>query len=252
MLCLLKIISNYGEKYNFVVLQIITLLFMSFIVIEGLDGAGKSTQLQMLAQRFTSQGISCEALHFPRTDSPFFGELIARFLRGELGKLSEVDPYVVAMLYAGDRRDAASVLQGWLNEGKTILLDRYVYSNIAFQCAKLSNGEEQKRLRDWIYELEFSYFGIPKPTLNIFLDVPFDFTVSRLQNQRTGTDREYLKGSTDIHEEDLSFQEKVRRVYLKQTDYDPSFVVIPCANQDGDMGDKDEIFAKIVSLIESN
>jgi dTMP kinase len=107
-------------------------------------------------------------------------------------------------------------------------------------------------LRDWIYELEFSYFGIPKPTLNIFLDVPFDFTVSRLQNQRTGTDREYLKGSTDIHEEDLSFQEKVRRVYLKQTDYDPSFVVIPCANQDGDMGDKDEIFAKIVSLIESN
>lgn len=223
---------------------------MSFIVIEGLDGAGKSTQLQMLAQRFNAQGISCEALHFPRTDSPFFGELIGRFLRGELGKLEEVDPYVVAMLYAGDRRDAASILQGWLSKGKTILLDRYVYSNIAFQCAKLSNADEQKRLRDWIYELEFAYFGIPKPTLNIFLDVPFDFTVSRLQNQRTGADREYLKGSVDIHEEDLSFQERVRQVYLKQPQYDDSFVVIPCANEQGKMGNKDEIFSKIVLAID--
>jgi len=231
-------------------LLIITWFGMSFIVIEGLDGAGKSTQLELLAQLYSSQGTDCEALHFPRTDSPFFGELIARFLRGELGALNEVDPYVVAMLYAGDRRDAASILQGWLDNGKTILLDRYVYSNIAFQCAKLSNPDEQKRLRDWIYDLEFNYFGIPKPTLNIFLDVPFDFTISRLQNQRTGTDRDYLKGNVDIHEEDLSFQERVRQVYLKQPNYDSNFVVIPCADQQGAMSSKDEIFAKIISTIE--
>lgn len=224
---------------------------MSFIVIEGLDGAGKSTQLQLLAQRYNSQGISCEALHFPRTDSPFFGELISRFLRGELGKLNEVDPYVVAMLYAGDRRDAASTIRQWLDEGKTVLLDRYVYSNIAFQCAKLDNVDDQKRLRDWIYELEFTYFNIPKPTLNIFLDVPFHFTESRLKGQRVGADREYLKGSTDIHEEDLSFQERVRRVYLKQETYDPSFIVVPCSDEQGQMSKKDQIFSRIISAIDN-
>lgn len=224
---------------------------MSFIVIEGLDGAGKSTQLKLLADRFSNYGIQCETLHFPRTDSPFFGELIARFLRGELGKLDQVDPYVVAMIYAGDRKDAASLMGKWLADGKTILLDRYVYSNIAFQCAKLNDATAQKTLRDWIYELEFGYFKIPKPTLNIFLDVPFDFTASQLKNHRVGADREYLKGSIDIHEEDLSFQERVRQVYLKQPEFDPDFVVIPCSNSQGKMGDKDEIFSKIVPFIDS-
>ncbi|MFP4555572.1 MAG: dTMP kinase [Bacteroidales bacterium] len=222
---------------------------MSFIVIEGLDGAGKSTQIKLLTNYLKQKGIGVESLHFPRTDSPFFGELVARFLRGELGALNEVDPYVVALLYAGDRKDASTLLKSWLNSNRTILLDRYVYSNIAFQCAKLPEQSQQKKLRDWIYELEFNYFGIPKPDLNIFLDVPFDFTVSRLTKQRDGNDREYLNGSSDIHEDDLSFQEKVRRVYLNQVDYDSNFVVVPCSNKTGGMGEQQEIFNKIIPII---
>lgn len=224
---------------------------MSFIVIEGLDGAGKSTQLKLLGNYFSQNGVECESLHFPRTDSPFFGDLIARFLRGELGNLEQVDPYVVAMLYAGDRRDASELLNSWLNANKTILLDRYVYSNIAFQCAKLKDHEAQKTLRNWIYNLEFSYFKIPKPDLNIFLDVPFDFTVSRLTKNREGDDREYLKGNVDIHEDNLSFQEKVRRVYLEQEKIDPNFVVIPCSNDDGQMGEQHEIFGKLLPVIKN-
>jgi dTMP kinase len=222
---------------------------MSFIVIEGLDGAGKSTQIKLLGNYLAQKGISCESLHFPRTDSPFFGELIARFLRGELGSLDQVDPYVVALLYAGDRKDASNLLKGWLNDNKTIILDRYVYSNIAFQCAKLNDLNEQKKLRNWIYELEFSYFDIPKPDLNIFLDVPFNFTVSRLTKNREGMDRDYLQGSVDIHEDNLSFQEKVRQVYLQQESIDSSFVVIPCSNSAGDMGDQIEIHDRIISVV---
>ena len=224
---------------------------MSFIVIEGLDGAGKSTQLKLLGEYFSQKGVECETLHFPRTDSPFFGDLIARFLRGELGNLEQVDPYVVAMLYAGDRKDASELLNSWLKANKTILLDRYVYSNIAFQCAKLKDAEAQNTLRNWIYDLEYSYFKIPKPDLNIFLDVPFDFTVSRLTKHREGNDREYLKGSVDIHEDNLSFQEKVRRVYLEQEKVDSSFVVIPCSNDDGKMGEQQEIFGKLLPVIKN-
>lgn len=224
---------------------------MSFIVIEGLDGAGKSTQLHLLADYLKSKGVECESLHFPRTDSPFFGELIARFLRGELGELEQVDPYVVALLYAGDRKDAATLLNQWLSSGKTILLDRYVYSNIAFQCAKLNGVDEQKRLRDWIYDLEFNYFAIPKPNLNIFLDVPFQFTVSKLTKHRNGADRDYLKGNVDIHENNLSFQEKVRRVYLMQESFDNDFVVIPCANGQGEMSEQNEVFEKILAVVQN-
>ena len=219
-------------------------------MIEGLDGAGKSTQLRLLADWYKKRGIACETLHFPRTNSPFFGQLIARFLRGELGNLNEVDPYVVAMLYAGDRRDAAGLLNKWLSEGKTILLDRYVYSNIAFQCAKLDDAKGQKQLRNWIYDLEFNYFKIPKPTASIFLDVPFNFTESRLTSNRKGDDREYLNGNVDIHEEDLGFQRRVREVYLQQPNFDSLFSVIPCLGSNGQMANKNEIFNKIVSLIE--
>lgn len=222
---------------------------MSFIVIEGLDGAGKSTQLKFVEEYLKQKGVTCETLHFPRTDSPYFGELVSRFLRGELGSLNEVDPYIVALLYAGDRMDASGMLRSWIESGKTVLLDRYVYSNVAFQCAKLNTVEEQDTLRDWIYGLEFDYFNIPKPDLNIFLDVPFEFTVSRLTNNRSGNDRDYLKGNADIHEEDLSFQERVRRVYLRQEGVDDKFKVVSCANSKGGMAQPQEIFQKILSVI---
>lgn len=73
---------------------------MSLIVLEGLDGAGKSTQIDLLQQLLASRGLRYEYLHFPRFDAPIYGELIARFLRGELGAVDAVDPYVVALLYA--------------------------------------------------------------------------------------------------------------------------------------------------------
>ena len=80
-----------------------------FIVLEGLDGAGKSTQIAKLRDMFRAKGVESEYLHFPRFDAPVYGELIARFLRGDLGGVESVNPYLVALLYAGDRADAAAV-----------------------------------------------------------------------------------------------------------------------------------------------
>lgn len=222
---------------------------MSFIVVEGLDGAGKSTQISRIAKLFEEKGNKHKTLHFPRTESPFFGEMIARFLRGEFGAIDRVDPYIVALLYAGDRRDASEQLAGWLNSGYAVILDRYVYSNIAFQCAKLKDYAAKQKLREWIFDLEFNYFKIPKPDINIFLDVPFKFTAEKLSKHRTGSDRDYLKGSVDIHEENLSFQEEVRKVYLDQQKYDDSFIVVPCTNQAGEMDTADNISSRIISIV---
>jgi dTMP kinase len=223
---------------------------MKLFVIEGVDGAGKSTQIKLLREYFSNKGYSCEYLHFPRTDEPYFGELIARFLRGEFGSLNEVNPYLVAMIYAGDRKDSSSLLQSWLTEGKIVLLDRYTYSNIAYQCAKLDSEEEQEKLWKWILSLEFSHFSIPRPDLNIFLDVPHQFTEKKLNGSRTGDDRSYLNGTRDIHEESLVFQRKVREIYLKVARTDDRLAVIDCGNN-GDMLPPLEIFDKITGLLES-
>jgi len=222
---------------------------MKLVVIEGLDGAGKSTQMEMLRKYLEKNGIDHEYMHFPRTEAPWFGELISRFLRGEFGTADKVDPYLVAILYAGDRNDASSILKKWLSDGKIVLLDRYTYSNIAYQCAKLKGNSQRDKLRKWITELEFNHFGIPVPDLNIFLDVPFSFTERKLKASRTGKDRSYLNGSSDVHEADTEFQQRVRDVYIDTAASDNRLTIVDCAGPDGMMLGPEDVFNKIKELL---
>ena len=223
-----------------------------FIVLEGLDGSGKSTQVRLFQQYLKDNNIPYRYIHFPRTDSPVYGELVAMFLQGKFGALDKVDPYLVALLYAGDRKDASEMIRSWLKEGLMVLVDRYVYSNIAFQCAKLENKEEQEKLRKWILDLEFSYHNIPAPDLNILLTVPFAFTEKNLTQRRKGSDRNYLKGADDIHEADLGFQKRVREAYLWQLDLEPNFIGIDCADTNGQILDKNAIHKKIIDKLNSS
>ena len=222
---------------------------MPLIVLEGLDGAGKSTQLNLLRNLASKMGHETEFMHFPRTDTPVYGELIARFLRGDFGGQDQVDPYMVALLFAGDRAEAGVMLDGWLGEGKFVFLDRYVYSNIGFQCAKMDDPVQRKGLKEWILDLEFGIYGIPRPDVSLFLDVPFRFTEERLTSQRRGKDREYLNGGRDIHEESLELQRRVREVYLEAAATDPALRIIDCSSTDGKMLPPDAIFQKILSAI---
>lgn len=208
---------------------------VSFIVIEGLDGSGKSTQLNLIEQFFRKRNLKSKFLHFPRTDSPVWGELISRFLRGDLGNIDQVNPYLIALLYAGDRTDAATSLRQWMDEDYVVIADRYLYSNIAFQCAKLSDKKEKDQLARWIKHFEYEYNKIPVPDLNLYLNVPFRFTQKNLDNARLGTDRDYLNGASDIHEADLDFQKRVREVYLWQVEVNNDFESIECADSDGNM-----------------
>jgi len=208
---------------------------MKFIVIEGVDGSGKSTQIKLFMKYLENKNIPFRYIHFPRTESPVYGELIARFLRGDFGNLETVDPYLVALLYAGDRKDAGDLIRSWINEGYMVLLDRYVYSNIAFQCAKIRETVAQEVLRKWILNLEFEYNRIPKPDINLLLDVPFSFTEKKLKGIRKGDERAYLNGLKDIHEEDLEFQKRVRTMYLRQVNTSKDFIKINCVDENDEM-----------------
>jgi dTMP kinase len=224
---------------------------MKFIVLEGLDGAGKSTQIKALGNYLDNKNISQYYIHFPRTDSRIFGNLIARYLRGEFGDLNQLDPHLVALIYAGDRKDAAPDILQHLNNNDYVIVDRYVYSNIAYQCAKYKNKQDQDSLKKWILDLEYNYYQIPRPDLSIFLDVPFKFTEAKLSGQREGDDRDYLNGNTDIHEDDLHFQQFVRTLYLDLAGEDDHLKIIDCGDPSGGILPPEKIFEKILTVLKN-
>lgn len=221
------------------------------VVLEGLDGAGKSTQVKKLRAYLESLYGSLEYVHFPRYDAPVYGDLISRFLRGDFGSNEVVHPQLVALLFAEDRHGAAPAMKETLDQGGVMLLDRYVYSNIAYQCAKLNDEQEAARLRDWIFNTEYGDFALPKPDLNIFLDVPISFVESKLKADRAGDDRDYLEGAQDIHEADIEFQKRVRAIYRKQCELDPKFIRIDCSDEYGMMLPPGAIFEKVKAVVDS-
>ena len=221
------------------------------IVLEGLDGAGKSTQVRKLREYLGQKCPKLEYIHFPRYEAPIYGGLISRFLRGEFGPIDQVHPQLVALLFAEDRHGAAPEIKQALADGATVLLDRYVYSNIAYQCAKLPDANEAETLREWILNTEFGEFDEPRPDLNIFLNVPIGFVEKNIQSERKGADRAYLHHAQDIHEADIEFQKRVRAMYLRQVEVDKGLQVVDCSDEAGEMLPPDDIFAKIKALVDS-
>src|SRR5699024_2021121 len=95
------------------------------ITIEGLDGAGKSTQITLLTERLQKLGVPHKFIHFPMLNQGVYGALIAEFLRGEYGGLEKVHPKLVALLFAEDRNEHQHKINQWLKEGNLVILDRY-------------------------------------------------------------------------------------------------------------------------------
>jgi dTMP kinase len=218
-----------------------------FVVIEGIDGCGKSTQIRLLTDYLNTIKIKYKYMHFPRTGYPIFGEMIARFLRGEFGNVNNVNPYLVALLYANDRNAAKRTIETWLSRNYLVIIDRYVYSNIAFQCAKMKSLIEKEKLKKWIIDLEYGYNRIPRPSISIFLHAPFQFVTNKLGCTRQGHDRKYLDGKEDIHETDIELQRKVQSEYLRLTRKTRDFFAIDCGSKDGNMLPAEAVSNKIIN-----
>lgn len=217
--------------------------------IEGLDGAGKSTQIDLLTQRLTEEGVSFKYIHFPLMHEGVYGSLVAEFLRGEFGSLESVHPKLVALLFAENRNENKKQIENWLNDGCLVILDRYVKSNIAFQCAKVQDAKEKKDLKNWILDFEFQHNQLPKPEASFFLNVPIHQIEKSLKNQRDGEDRAYLKGKSDIHEASLEFQKSVLEEYMSLLKETPDFYEINCFSEDGNWLNPKEIHEEIFSRI---
>jgi dTMP kinase len=178
------------------------------IVIEGIDGSGKRTQLDRLARALRESGVAFTQVSFPRYEG-FFGKLVARFLNGEFGPLAAVDPHFSALLYAGDRLESKPALEASLASGKTVLADRYIASNLAHQGARVP-AEKRDEFIAWLKQLEYGVYGLPAEDLVLYLRVPAA-EAHRLAGKRGP--RDYTKLRRDLQESDIAHLDAASTVY---------------------------------------
>jgi dTMP kinase len=163
------------------------------VAIEGIDGSGKGTQAELLAERARAEGLGVATFSFPRYGEGAFSGLIADYLNGELG---DVRPDLVALLYAGDRLSARAELLQALAAHDLVVLDRYVASNLAHQGAN-AEPERRRELVEWIAGIEFGLYALPEPDLTVLLDLP----VARAREQvRLKSPRGYTQLAEDVLE----------------------------------------------------
>ncbi len=185
----------------------------SFIVIEGPDGSGKSTQIGLLRRHLKRLSLKHKFIHFPRYNKQPYGKLISRYLRGEFGSAEAVNPYLASLLYAGDRKEADNDIRQWTEAGFLVIADRYYLSNLVYQGVKIKETAKKAEFCRWLYDLEFRYNGIKAPDLYLYLDVPTDFVLFNTAQTRKGANKAYLKDCKDIHECDRDFQKRVLEEY---------------------------------------
>ncbi len=189
------------------------------IVIEGVDGSGKGTQAQQLAERLTGTGRRVRLLSFPRYRETLFGHAIGDFLNGRFGQLNEVHPFLASVLYAADRYESKSVLTEALEQCDVVVCDRYVPSNLAHQGAKLDGAEREELLRT-IERIEFEVFALPRPSLVVLLDVPIEIAQLNIAAKKP---RSYTDKAADLQEADAEYLQRVRDVYLQLASADPKW-----------------------------
>ncbi len=216
-------------------------------MIDGIDGSGKSVQAQLLIERLKKENRPVEIISFPR-----YGEKsaapIEEYLNGNYGTAAEVGPYRASILYAIDRFAAAPQIRQWLKDGKIVVANRYVSSNMGHQGGKIHDSEERKKFFAWNDNLEYNIFNIPRPDLNIILHVPADIAQQLVDKKG---EREYLKGAKrDIHEADLRHLKNAEETYLEMARTFPNFAIVECV-ENGQLLSIEAIHEKIWQVVKN-
>jgi dTMP kinase len=199
-----------------------------FILIEGTDGSGKTLQTKILVKRLKKLGKKVAEISFPRYGNKS-SALVEDYLNGKFGSAREVGPYRASVFYAIDRYAASFDIKKWLAQGKIVVCNRYVGSNLAHQGGKIKNKSERKKYIAWNYNLEYNIFGIPKPDISLILHVTP--RVSQELVDKKGA-REYLHGKKrDIHEDDLRHLHDAEQAYLQIAKTFKEYKLIECVEK---------------------
>lgn len=214
------------------------------IVLDGLDGSGKSTQLEAVDRWMTEKGIAHKIISFPDYEQPS-SVLVRQYLAGEFGGTpNAVNAYAASSFYAVDRY--ASFKRFWQEDyenGTVILAARYATSNAIHQMSKLPKDEWNNYL-DWLPEYEYRLLGLPAPDLVLFLDMPPEVSQKLMTSRYEGDE-----SKKDIHERDRSYLLTCREAALYAAQHD-NWSVVSCAEGDEPRSIAD-ITASLTMLMES-
>jgi dTMP kinase len=213
------------------------------IVIEGTDASGKETQSKLLEKRLKELGTKCIRFEFPMYDTPT-GKIVGGAYLGkkEIGdSLFEegainVDPYVVSMYYAADRKYNIPKILEYLDNDYYVILDRYTTSNLAFQGSKIKDKDERFNMYQWIDKLEYWLLKLPKPDKTIFLHVPYEYTKILIE-----------KRDLDEHEKDEEYLRLAEESYIELSEL-YNWEKVECVNNN-ELRSIEDINNEIIELI---
>jgi dTMP kinase len=215
------------------------------VACEGIDGSGKGTQSQLLLSRLQQAGYRAALLQFPQYANTFFGARIADFLNGRFGELWQTHPFLVSLLFAGDRLESRDRLHMLMQQHDVVVLDRYVASNEAHQSARCPR-EERGEVQAWIEHLEFNLNQLPRPTLQLLFDISAPRAQALIARKRP---RDYTSQSADLQEADTQYLAQVREVYLELAQQQTGWSVIPL-EVDGSLRSIEEIAEQVWRTVE--
>jgi dTMP kinase len=217
-----------------------------FIVIEGGDGSGKTTQFNLLKEKLSKDGYKLELADFPQYGKKSAG-LVEEYLNGTYGTAKEVGPYRASIFYAADRYDASFEMKKWLAEDKTILANRYTTSNMLHQAGKIQDEAERDKFLEWLEDLEYNIFAIPRPDVVFFLHVPAEIS------QKLSLDKEQrhsnLKSKNDIHENDLEHLKDAENagIYVSKK---YNWETIECIDENNQLRSIEDIHQEVCKKVE--
>jgi len=219
-----------------------------FIVIDGLDGSGKATQTKLLIDYLKKQKRQVETVDFPQYYKTFFGHLVGRYLKGDFGGLNDVSPYLASLTYAGDRWQAKEKMENALKKGKILIANRYTSSSMAFMGAKITKKLKREKFFQWLTELEFKIYSIPREDFLIYLSVPPKIGQQLVLNKGA---RKYMgnKKKHDIHEANIKYMETVEKVYLDLVKRFKNWDKIECLDEKGNLKTIPAIHREILKLL---
>lgn len=198
------------------------------IVIDGIGGSGKATQVALLRKRLVKNGIQVKTIDFPRYGENFFGTLIGEYLSGKYGDFIAMSPMVASILYASDRFESSAKIKKWLDQGYVILADRYVSANQIHQGGKIDDLKRRKKFLRWLDTMEHSVFKIPRPDLVIYLDVPYEVSREWLKSKIARRKKGYLKGRKDVAEDNFIHLKNSRNSALFLVEHNKNWRKIQC------------------------
>lgn len=226
-----------------------------FIVIDGIDGAGKATQTKLLVEALRTKGKKVESIDFPRYYNNFFGALIGECLRGDHGNFAELSPKIASILYACDRMESSKQINAWLAEGKTVVADRFVSSNQIHQGGKCKTDKERKEFLNWLDKMEHEILGVPRPDMIVYLNLPIEVSQALLQKAKSkeaakASDfkKRYMKGKTDVVEDNLKYMEDSRQSALKIIKSKNNWKKIECYVR-GALRDIEDIHSEVLRVV---